>query len=170
MNTLNKILLAVLVLILSVFFFSIYLSSSINNNLIDVRELAVEVTIGDEVGINLDMDPMNFGTVMTNGRSKRNLIYNTTTEGYLYLTLEGNISNHLFFERGYRPFLSEGVNYVPLMAYGNGGEFGVYDGVLTIYFFKKEPNFFQKLYLGSELPSATEDLQGSRVSLTVPEQ
>jgi len=107
------------------------------NNIQGYYEYEASVKVGDYVGINLDTDKIHFGTVFAGGHSKREVFVNTTTPGYVFLTVSGPMKNMIqTFDRFSNVQEGEQKSFVLYAAPPHDSEDGVYNSTVHVYVLK----------------------------------
>lgn len=133
----NKILMlllitAILSIILTYFF---YQSAKIYS----IKELKMDIIIGNYIGLNTDTDSIHFGTTLPGTSANREIVLNADKEMLVNLKLSGNISsfikipeNNFILSKNMQKSIKL-TSVIPLNATK-----GVYTGILKITFYKQK--------------------------------
>ena len=133
----NKILMlllitAILSVILTYFF---YQSAKIYS----IKELKMDIIIGNYIGLNTDTDSIHFGTTLPGTSANREIVLNADKNITVNLKLSGNISslvqipeNNFILSKNMQKSIKL-TSVIPLNATR-----GVYTGILKITFYKQK--------------------------------
>lgn len=146
MKKVNLFLFVFLALVL--FFCLIYfiLKVYFTYSVLDVRTIEYNVSVGDYVGLNLDSDKLNFGTVFPSGFSSRGLTLQSNVDGYVFI--KSDFDWLLVDKQGI--FVEKGsiVNLMFKVEAPHDAFFGDYQGVIYIYILKHN-NYLSSLFFDS---------------------
>lgn len=103
--------------------------------ILEVKEVPVSFSIGENVGFDLNQTHLTFGVVPLGVSSSRNVQIENNYDFPIVVNLDakGNVSDFLFFENSF--VLEEGeVRKVGISVNSLDGEFGNYSGYLLVRF------------------------------------
>ena len=155
LNNVSLSLLGILTLLtVTIFAVTLIITGNVESHTI----IKAEITVGDEVGINLDNSSLQFGEVLPGGKAERALEYEGSN--YLYITREADWiyikeknlseSQEIVFEA--RPSWSSGKRSTTVHVY----EFG------------RKPGFLEKTFLieGMRIPHTNETDSKARINIS----
>lgn len=99
----------------------------------ETKSLAVQLKVGDVVGINLDTDAIYFGTIAPNGRGERDIFLNTSYSAFVLITKEGELSR--WVDVPLFVFLKKGKRVTVSVDVPSDAEVGNYTGKLNLRFY-----------------------------------
>ena len=104
-----------------------------------IKELKMDIIIGNYIGLNTDTDSIHFGTTLPGTSANREIVLNTDKNITVNLKLSGNISsfikipeNNFILSKNMQKSIKL-TSVIPLNAAK-----GVYTGILKITFYKQK--------------------------------
>lgn len=131
------------------------------NNIVRVHTLNTTLSIGEEVGLNLDTDALHFGTIRNKGHSKRSVFLDYTNNSLL-IKSRGNISDYLFIND---IMVEEDTLKIEFIARSLDSVKKDLSGKVFIYEFRKD--LFSHFFLPGKRVSFSDDFSEPQVKITI---
>ncbi|MCF7872104.1 hypothetical protein K9L97_03655 [Candidatus Woesearchaeota archaeon] len=168
MNKTNKILLGASIIIILCLLLIIITTSSLSNKIHSTNEIRANMIIGTDVGINLDSDKLYFGTLLPNGRAKRNMHIANAQDKYVYISWSGQKDGWL---KTYGNPIQSSVNEfdIEMLAQPQNKYFkGEHEETTYITITNKKLSFLEELFLKGTLVSTnTMQEEKPKVAITI---
>ncbi len=157
-SKINIFLSVILVLFL---FLLIYSASSymvLNENLKEIQTIQAKAGIGEEVGIIVGEEYLEFGSIPSGGSSAKTINYTAQSDSYIVITSTGSISKLLSTNQN-KIYVYEGLSErISFIANSEGIQRGNYNGTVYFYTFKEEPGWLEKQILQGDIIPRTDEL------------
>ncbi|MFH1506101.1 MAG: hypothetical protein ABIE94_03905 [archaeon] len=141
MKRTHAILLIILVVVVTaILTFMFYPRQAAGSDIIDTKEVAMDLTVGSDVGFNADRDAVHFGTLDNGGLGQRsiNLTNNMNIPLVIELYISGNISDFISFSKNNIEVNPGEFKTVKVFAsIPKNGIYGNYAGILRAVYRKK---------------------------------
>ncbi len=155
-NKIVKIILVALIILLILAMISVlglYLSHK--NDVLARTDITATMNVSNYIGFNLDKDKVYFGSLFPGGSSSRDVNVNSSNDGYIYITSEGDFDNVVFVYAQNIPVQAGSVAMINFIAKPpRNMSLGNYEIPLHIYVLKKKASCLTKFLI-----------QGKRVNL-----
>lgn len=158
----------VLVALLIVSIGSYIFINALTNNIISSTSYDISLNVGDYVGLNTDTDKIYFGTIPKGGNSYREINVNSADEGFLYLTVQGEISDVIYIQNPTGVIgKNETVFNLIIAKIPSHYKEGSYEAKLRVFVLKKEDSFLNLFLPGTKIRIFDEQIENNNPNIAI---